>query len=175
MPVSNNDILPEYTALICARSGRLAEALALPEPDDALIAGAGVILSALLATRGGSPADGMEAFEDGPRALEGYLRVLAGRRLSMEQFMLLRRIADFLQDDELLKVVSTDVPDRAVRQEKQMADGSSVEVLCGGPTHLEEQGCQGEPEGCPGHGRGKDPEPISYAVQPAVHVAKTSF
>jgi hypothetical protein len=93
-----NDIMNEYTALICARTGGLAEALALPEPDDALVSGAAEILSALLA--GGGPAEGMEAYPEGPQALQAFLDVLWRRQLSISDFILLRDIQRFLEDDD---------------------------------------------------------------------------
>lgn len=94
-----NDIMPEYTALICAETGGLAEALALPEPDDDLVHGARVILSALTRGRGG-PASGLESYEDGPLAVERFLEILSARSLTIEDFVLLHQIRRFLKDED---------------------------------------------------------------------------
>ena len=69
-----NSIMNEYTALICARTGDLLGALKDPAPDAALLAGAGVILRALIP--GGGPAEGIEAYTDGAEMAELYLKHL---------------------------------------------------------------------------------------------------
>jgi hypothetical protein len=55
-----NEIMQEYTALICAQTGELLSALRTPEPDEKLLKGAGSILTALIRGRGG-PSQGIEA------------------------------------------------------------------------------------------------------------------
>jgi len=56
-----NDIMDEYTALICAKTGDLVTALRTSNPDLPLMKGAGAILAALI--RGG-PAEGFEGYSD---------------------------------------------------------------------------------------------------------------
>ena len=95
-----NDIMPEYTALICATTGRLPEALALPHVDPPLRKGARIILSALIAS-GGGPAAGMESYEAGPVALSRFIDLLGTVELSMEEFLFLHEVAAFLEDDNV--------------------------------------------------------------------------
>jgi hypothetical protein len=92
-----NDIMPEYTALICAKTGKLAEALAEPYPDDALLGGARVILSALLSEFGGF--DGIESYADGALAASRYVAIVSERELLIDDFLLLHKVKEFLQDE----------------------------------------------------------------------------
>jgi hypothetical protein len=94
-----NDIMPEYTALICADSGRLVDALALPGVDPELREGARVILSALVGGRGG-PAAGIESYEDGPAAISMFVSHLKIEDASVEEFLFLHDLARFLDDDD---------------------------------------------------------------------------
>ncbi len=94
-----NDIMWEYTALICARSGGLLEALRLPDPDDALLRGAGDLLATL--TSSGGPAEGMESYTEGSEATERWLRHLRERAdLGLEQLLNVRKLRHFVEDDE---------------------------------------------------------------------------
>src|SRR5688572_17101377 len=92
-----NDIMDEYTALICARTGNLVDALRQQEADHSLLKGAGAIIAALI--RGG-PADGIEAYADGAEATERYLRHLRSRAEDLEDFNVVVTIERFLQEDE---------------------------------------------------------------------------
>jgi hypothetical protein len=94
-----NDIMFEYTALICATTGDLITALHSPQPDDALLAGAGDILAALIAGRGG-PASGIGEYPDGAEAAELYLTHLQDRRGNLETFLTVYKIRRFLDEDE---------------------------------------------------------------------------
>ena len=89
-----NDIMDEYTALVCARSGDLIGALGVPDPDAALIKGAGAILAALI--RGG-PAEGIEAYGDGPEALQRYVHHLRGQSADLEDLNVLATIEPFVE------------------------------------------------------------------------------
>jgi hypothetical protein len=100
-----NDIMDEYTALICAKTGDLVTALRAPNPDQALMNGAGAILAALI--RGG-PAEGIEGYADGPEAVELYLAHLRGGDADLED----------------LNVVAT--IERFVAEERQKADDSAA-------------------------------------------------
>ncbi len=95
-----NSILYEYTALTCASAGHLADALRCPEPDDALLVGAGEILTALIRGREG-PAEGIGDYAEGAEAAELYLAHLRRRpRLDLEHLLaahLIRRLVD--EDD----------------------------------------------------------------------------
>jgi hypothetical protein len=91
-----NDIMDEYTALICATTGNLVQALKQEHADDTLLKGAGAIIAALI--RGG-PAEGMEAYGDGPEATEHYLRHLRSREADLEDFNGVVTIERFLEDD----------------------------------------------------------------------------
>ena len=92
-----NDIMDEYTALLCARTGNLVEALRQQEADHSLLKGAGAIIAALI--RGG-PAEGIEAYADGSEATERYLRHLRSRAADLEDFNVVATIERFLQEDE---------------------------------------------------------------------------
>jgi hypothetical protein len=94
-----NAIMWEYTALVCARSGGLLEALRLPDPDDALLRGAGDLLATLPSS--GGPAEGMESYADGAEATERWLRHLRERAaLGLEQLLNVRKMQQFVADDE---------------------------------------------------------------------------
>lgn len=93
-----NEIMVEYTALICAREGDLLNALRLPAPDEALLAGAGDIIGALIQGRGG-PVEGIESYADGPLATVYYLRLAAERELSVNDFLNVAAIRSFLMEE----------------------------------------------------------------------------
>jgi len=65
-----NKVMNEYLAMICARGGELAKALADSKIDEALFEGAGEILEALI---NGGPAPGIESYEEAPTAVGNYL------------------------------------------------------------------------------------------------------
>lgn len=94
-----NDIMWEYTALICARSGGLLEALRLPDPDDALLRGAGDLLATL--TISGGPAEGMASYPEGAEATELWLRHLRARaEIDLDQFLNVRKLQRFTEEEE---------------------------------------------------------------------------
>ena len=66
-----NNVMPEYTAGVCARAGNLTEELRTPAPAPDLLHGAGTIIRALLA---GSPSKGMTAYAGGAEASVLYLK-----------------------------------------------------------------------------------------------------
>ena len=74
-----NGIMWDYTALACARTGGLLEALRLPHPDDALLDGAGDLLATLV--NYGGPAEAIESYPDGAEATLLYLQHLAAREV----------------------------------------------------------------------------------------------
>ena len=95
-----NDILYEYTALICAQTGELHYALQQPEVDDELLKGAGQILSTLIVGRNGGPAEGIESYQEGALATENYLRHLIDRDNNLEVLVNVDKIEQFLNDKE---------------------------------------------------------------------------
>jgi len=94
-----NEIMYEYTALVCAQTGGLDKALKQQEIDDELLKGAGEILSTLIAGRGG-PAEDIESYEQGAKATESYLRHLSARENNLEALVNADKIEQFLIDDE---------------------------------------------------------------------------
>ena len=94
-----NDIMYEYTALICARTGELLSALRRPEPDEKLLRGAGAILAALIVGCGGGPFDGIEAYPDGAEATELYLTHLQSSAIDLQQFLHVGTIEQFLKEE----------------------------------------------------------------------------
>lgn len=94
-----NDIMDEYTALICVRTGDLLGALRCPGPDEKLIKGAGSLLSTLIHGRGG-PSEGIESYPEGAEAAELYLRHLQARELDLEDFVAISAIEGFLNEEE---------------------------------------------------------------------------
>jgi hypothetical protein len=110
-----NDILYEYTALICARTGDLLAALRKGEPDDKLLKGASSILTALIRGRGG-PAEGIEAYKDGAEATELYLTHLQTREVDLEGFIDVSRIGQFLgEESDEVKDPALGWPERSAR------------------------------------------------------------
>ncbi|HEX5727530.1 MAG TPA: hypothetical protein VFX98_18805, partial [Longimicrobiaceae bacterium] len=94
-----NEVMWEYTALACAQGGDLAGALRLPDPDDALLRGAGDLLSTLVAGRGG-PAAGIGDYPEGAEVAELYLRHLQERDLPLEWLPAVRALRDFVDETE---------------------------------------------------------------------------
>ncbi|HEY6877066.1 MAG TPA: hypothetical protein VI299_03565 [Polyangiales bacterium] len=73
-----NRIMNEYLACICARGGAMADALARPDIDDALLLSCAEVLQALVDGCEG-PAEGLDDYEDASRAVENYLTHVATR------------------------------------------------------------------------------------------------
>jgi hypothetical protein len=91
-----NDIMDEYLAGICARTGKLHEALFANEIDQALLDGAAGLIKALLC---GRPADSIEDYPDGPIAIQEYLRhVTKTSPLSLEHLLCIERLRYFLSE-----------------------------------------------------------------------------
>jgi hypothetical protein len=91
-----NDIMDEYLAGICARTGKLHEALSANNVDRALLDGAAGIIKALLC---GGPADSIEDYREGPIAIQEYLRhVSQTSALSLEHLLCIGRLRYFLSE-----------------------------------------------------------------------------
>lgn len=93
-----NEIMQEYTALICAKTGDLLPALRRPEPDEKLLKGAGSVLTALIRGRGG-PTEGIEAYPDGAEATELYLTHLQTRDIDLQDLVDVKTIEQFLREE----------------------------------------------------------------------------
>ena len=94
-----NDILIEYTALICAKSGDLLGDLRLPQPDGDLLKGTGEILKALVQGRGG-PVEGLETYPEGAEVADLYLAHLSASEPDLEDFLVVTSIERFLDEPE---------------------------------------------------------------------------
>jgi hypothetical protein len=91
-----NDIMDEYLAGICARTGKLHEALSAKDVDRALLDGAAGIIKALLC---GGPADSIDDYPEGPIAIQEYLRqVIRASDLSLEHLLCIARLRYFLSE-----------------------------------------------------------------------------
>lgn len=93
-----NYVMVEYTALPCAQAGRLHEALARESVGDALLDGAGEILSALLTT--GGPAGTLDDYEEGAGALRAYLAHIERRSARLRDFTVIATLCDWLAEEE---------------------------------------------------------------------------
>lgn len=92
-----NDVMDEYLAGICAKTGRLHEALKPAHVDDALLDGAADILKALIY---GGPADSIEEYPQASDTVQRYLGHAADRHdLSLKHLLCIARLHRFLTDD----------------------------------------------------------------------------
>jgi len=94
-----NDVMYEYTAHVCATTGGLLEALEAPDPDRALIEGAGNILAALMDAFSVGGVEDIFDYDDGPEAAGLYLAHAERHEVSVEQVVALARIRRFLTED----------------------------------------------------------------------------
>lgn len=92
-----NAVMDSYTALPCALTGRLADALAADEIDAPLFAGAGGIIHTLIDGRSG-PGRDIDAYEDAPLALARYLDHAIRRDLGLEDLITIGSIRGFLAE-----------------------------------------------------------------------------
>jgi hypothetical protein len=88
-----NSVMYEYLAYTCATAGGLREALAEDRVDEALLAGAGDIIEALIA---GGPAEDMSDYADGAAATELYLAHLGAEPRKLEQLLVVAAVLGFL-------------------------------------------------------------------------------
>jgi hypothetical protein len=93
-----NEIMHEYTAFICAKTGDLLAGLRRPDPDERLLKGAGSILTALIRGRGG-PSAGIEAYAEGAEATELYLTHLQTGDLNLQDLVDVSVIDKFLREE----------------------------------------------------------------------------
>ncbi|MFB4282644.1 hypothetical protein ACBJ59_45625 [Nonomuraea sp. MTCD27] len=79
-----NDIMNAYLAPLAATTGDLYSALLDPEPDEALVDGAGGILAALVTGEGG-PVSGISAYDDAVPALDRYAGLAETRTATLRR------------------------------------------------------------------------------------------
>jgi hypothetical protein len=96
-----NSIMYEYTALISAETGGLLAALQQDPVDRVLLTAAGEILSALI--RGG-PAKDIDDYADGADTVERYLNLMQSRAESLDDYLAVAGIRDFVSADERWKI-----------------------------------------------------------------------
>lgn len=113
-----NGVMDEYLACICARSGRLDEALKQLPVDDDLLDGAADIIHALIM---GGPAEDIDAYAEAVDACHRYLDcALARRDLGLRHFLAIDKLRWFLSQpdgwEERLKSGWTDEHRNTLRE-----------------------------------------------------------
>jgi len=94
-----NNIMDEYLACICARAGRLHEALNQQFVDDALLDGAADILRALIP--GGGPAEGIDDYAHAADTCESYVNLVWARSdLGLKHFLAVASLRRFLSSPQ---------------------------------------------------------------------------
>jgi hypothetical protein len=93
-----NGVMDEYLACICARTGRLYEALNGQLVDDALLDGAADIIHALIT---GGPAEGIDDYARAMDACEAYLGcALERRHLGLRHLLAAHKLRLFLSEPD---------------------------------------------------------------------------
>jgi hypothetical protein len=92
-----NSIMYEYTAFIAAETGGLLAALEQNPVDRVVLTAAGEILSALIE---GGPAEDIGDYADGADAVERYLNLMRSRAESLDDYLAVAAIRDFVGQDE---------------------------------------------------------------------------
>jgi hypothetical protein len=92
-----NEVMDEYLAHLAATTGDLYTALLDPEPDEALLDGAGGIIDALCA---GGPAKDIRDYPDGPAVISRYLILIRRRAPSLARARTVLGVGDFLGSGE---------------------------------------------------------------------------
>lgn len=86
-----NSIMYEYTAYQCATTGNLLATLEEEEPDEELLTAAGNLLSSM-----NEPGIPLEEYKDSPRATLLFMRHLAKREISINQFLAVNAIKELV-------------------------------------------------------------------------------
>jgi hypothetical protein len=93
-----NGVMDEYPACICARAGRLHEALKQQLVDDALLDGAADIIHALIT---GGPAEGIDDYQQSMEVCEAYVNHVWSRRdLRLRHFLSVAKLQWFLSQPD---------------------------------------------------------------------------
>jgi hypothetical protein len=93
-----NSIMYEYLAATCARAGGLLAALSATRVDRELLSAAGEIIQALIV---GGLAESIDDYEDALPVIELYLGHMASSAETVEDFLHVHSIKDYLVEDEL--------------------------------------------------------------------------
>jgi hypothetical protein len=93
-----NEVMNEYLAHLAATTADLYTALLDPEPDEALLDGAGGIIDALCAV--GGPAKDIRDYPDGPAVIGRYLTLVRDRAPSLARAAIVLGLGDFLESGE---------------------------------------------------------------------------
>jgi hypothetical protein len=93
-----NNVMDEYLAGICAKTGQLHEALKPAQIDEALLDGAADILKALVL---GGPVDSIDDYAHAPEAVRRYLEHAANAlSLDLAHLLCIARLKHFLSDED---------------------------------------------------------------------------
>jgi hypothetical protein len=93
-----NSVTNEYLACVCARAGKLHDALNSPLVDGPLLDAAADILHALI---NGGPAEGIDDYEHAPEAAEAYVKHLwAKRAVEFKHFLTVDALLRYLGNSE---------------------------------------------------------------------------
>jgi hypothetical protein len=117
-----NSVMYEYTAFIAAETGGLLAALEQDPVDRALLTATGEILSALIQ---GGPAEDIDDYADGADAVERYLTLMRSRAESLDDYLAVAAIRDFVAQEERWEV---DRPGWSVSR-REAFHAVSVEIL----------------------------------------------
>jgi len=90
-------VLNEYLAHMAATTGDLYSALLDPEPDEALLDGAGDIIDALCAV--GGPAKDIRDYADGPAVIGRYLALVGNRPPNLARVSTVLRLGRYLASE----------------------------------------------------------------------------
>ena len=93
-----NEVMNEYLAHLAATTGDLYTALLDPEPDEALLDGAGGIIDALCAV--GGPVKDIRDYPDGPAVISRYLTLIRDRAASLARVSTVLELGRFLGSGE---------------------------------------------------------------------------
>lgn len=93
-----NAVMNEYLACICARAGRLHEALRVSAKDPVLLDAATDLMLAMIS---GGPAEDIDDYEDAAEAIEAYLDALwVQQTFKPKFFVVIDRIREWLTSEE---------------------------------------------------------------------------
>lgn len=95
---SQNSVMNEYLACICARNGKLHEALQVDFVDNELFEGATDIIQALLH---GGPAEDINDYEQAPQVIFNYLRLASTMCQTLKHLSVISEIYGFLRQSDI--------------------------------------------------------------------------
>lgn len=101
-----NDVMNEYTAVLCASTGGLRAELEKEPPDEEVLAATGDLISAMIV---GGPAEDIDDYEDGAAVVARFLDLLQTRAKTLSHFLKVDFLRGFLAEND------EDWTDRAAR------------------------------------------------------------